>query len=56
MLPFAPDDEGAVGGENDEERAGEFMEKLAGDAPPTRSVTRIERQSAGRRLAGMGQF
>ena len=28
-----PDDERAVAGENDEERAGKFVEKLARDAP-----------------------
>src|SRR5271169_2486934 len=33
MLPFLPDDEYAVDGEYAKERAGEFVKKLAGDAP-----------------------
>jgi hypothetical protein len=34
MLPFAPDDEAAVGREYDEQRAREFMEQLQDYTPP----------------------
>src|SRR6202020_2763275 len=34
MLPFAPDHKGTVGGKDQKQRAGKFVEQLADDAPP----------------------